>query len=382
MCRPEVKILTRKALAPTVADRSGAERYDHRQRGVKGRSCIYILASLILCTAGFGQPSGPEAIYKTNCAVCHDATGVGRAPSRAVLQRTSPEIVLDSLEAGIMKQQGAKLTGAERSILAEYLTGKKFGTQTPMAGRCEGTPAKFQMEGPSWNGWGAGAANLRFQPNPGISPSQVSRLKLKWAFGFPNSGSASAQPSIVGNRVFVSNTNRHVYSLDGRTGCYYWDYEATAGVRTAPTVVALPGQEQRHVVFFGDQRARAYAVDAETGKLLWKVVVDDSPYSMITGALKYYQGRLFVSISAGEDGQTLNPKYACCKSRGAVASLDAAGGRLLWKTYTTDEPSLQGKNKAGAEQWDRRVPLSGLLRRSTPSVASSMLAPATTTPRP
>jgi hypothetical protein len=35
-------------------------------------------------------------------------------------------------------------------------------------------------------------ANSRFQPKPGLSAAQVVRLKLKWAFGFPNRDSAYA----------------------------------------------------------------------------------------------------------------------------------------------------------------------------------------------
>jgi polyvinyl alcohol dehydrogenase (cytochrome) len=306
---------------------------------------------LMLAPLGFSQSPDPEALYKANCAVCHDATGTGRAPSRAVLQRNSPEIIVDALEAGIMKQQGEKLSAAERRSLAEFLTGKKLGTATPMSGLCEGTPPAFHMDGPAWNGWGASEANLRYQPDPGIAVEQIGKLKLKWAFGFPNTGVSFGQPSIVGGRVFVASANRHVYSIDARTGCYYWDYEATSGVRTAPTVAALPGEPRRFAVFFGDARARAYAVDAESGKLIWKVVVDDGPYERITGAPTHYKGRLFVPISSTEDGQTLNPKYACCISRGAVAALDAATGRLLWKTYTVDEPKLQGKNSAGAGSW-------------------------------
>lgn len=316
------------------------------------RPFALLLAPWMLSTAAFAQVPDPEALYKTHCAMCHDVTGASRAPSRAVLERTSPEIILDSLETGIMKLQGTKLPLPERRVLAEYLTGKKLGTQVKMAGRCEGSPSAFRLDGPSWNGWGAGETNLRFQPDPGIKPAQLGSLKLKWAFGFPNTGVAYGQPSVAGGRVFVASSNRHVYALDARSGCYYWDYEATAAVRTAPTVAALPG-EPRRLVLFADQRARAYAVDADTGKLIWKVVVDDGPYSQVTGAPTYHAARLYVPISAGpEDGQTLNPKYACCKARGAMAALDAATGKLLWKTpVIAEEPTLRGKNSAGAEQW-------------------------------
>ena len=43
-----------------------------------------------------------------------------------------------------------------------------------------------------------------------------------------------------------------------------------------------------------------------------------------------------------------NPKYQCCTFRGSLASLDAASGKLTWKTFTIpDPPTATKKNSAG-----------------------------------
>jgi polyvinyl alcohol dehydrogenase (cytochrome) len=202
--------------------------------------------------------------------------------------------------------------------------------------------------GPAWNGWGADASNSRFQSTPaaGLTAEQVPRLKLKWAFGFPGVKSVLGQPSIVAGRVFLGVDTGTVYSLDAATGCPYWSFQADAGVRTAITIDA------RAVAYFGDLRANAYALDASSGKMLWKVHVDEHSSARITGGTKVFDGRVYVPVASGEEGAGVNPNYACCTFRGSVVALDAATGRQLWKTYTIAEgPKPTGKNSNGVQRW-------------------------------
>src|SRR6185369_2997697 len=157
----------------------------------------------------------------------------------------------------------------------------------------------------SWNGWGAGGANTRFQDqkNAGIAPADVPKLKLKWAFGFPGVKSVYGQPSVVAGRVFVGVDTGAVYSLDAATGCVYWMFQADSGVRTAVSIDRVgTGQAARYAAFFGDGKANAYAVDATTGQQVWKVHVEDHASARITGATKVFEGRVYVPVSSGEEG--------------------------------------------------------------------------------
>ncbi len=305
-----------------------------------------MLRYTLLCTAvAFAQAPDGERLYKAHCAVCHEAGGVTRVPTRTALSRMPPEIILDSLEAGIMKPQGQSLQAVERRVLAEFLSGHKLGERVPMGGACEGSPPPLRPGPGDWIGWGAGTANLRFQPSAGFDAAQVGHLKLKWAFGFSGAFAAAAQPAVAGGRVFVANTNRHVYSLDMQTGCYWWDFEATAGIRTGITISAAG------VAYFADQRAGVYSLDAATGRLLWKTIADDQPASRVTGTPTLYEGRLYVPLVAAEEGQAMNPKYECCRAHGGMVALDAATGRPVWKTFTTAEAKPQGKTADGVQTW-------------------------------
>jgi len=225
-----------------------------------------------------------------------------------------------------------------------------FAQSTPESNRCS-APPRFDLSGPSWNGWGPDSSNARFQSAPAakIPADQVSRLKLKWAFGFPGAKAVLGAPVIAGGRVFLGVDTGIVYSLNAGTGCLNWSFRADAGVRSAVTVEHVA---ERYVAYFGDLKANAYALDAATGEMLWKVHVDDHPRALITAAPKVFEGRVYVPVASGEEGAGVNPNYPCCTFRGSVVALDAATGRQIWKTFTiADEPQQVGKNSNGAARW-------------------------------
>jgi len=308
--------------------------------------------AMLLSAAAFAADPDGAALYKQRCSMCHDASGETRAPAPAALRQMSPENIVKSLESGLMKEQGAAMTVAEKRTLAEFLAGKSVGqSQTAKTGMCPDTKSAFSPVGESWNGWSPDLANTRFQPK-GLTADQVPRLKLKWAFGFAGTFVANGQPTVVGGRIFVPSANRNLYSLDAGTGCQYWSFEAQAPVRTAVAVATVKGETTRHIAFFGDQRGNAYAVDASNGELLWRTHIDDHSHAKIVGALQYFDGRVFVPLTAGEEGPAMNPKYECCSARGGLIALDARTGKQLWKTYTIEEtPHVVGKTSAGTNIW-------------------------------
>jgi polyvinyl alcohol dehydrogenase (cytochrome) len=217
-----------------------------------------------------------------------------------------------------------------------------------MTGLCPGGAKPFHLENADWNGWGVDATNTRYQPAPGLTPDQVPKLKVKWAFGFPDTTMAYAQPAVAGGRVFVGSGSGKVYSLDAATGCTYWAYDAGMAVRSAVNIGKLP--DGRYAAFFGDLSAAMHAVDASTGKLLWKTRVDDHPVARITGAPVFYEGRVYVPVSSIEEASAMSPTYECCKFRGSVVALDASSGKQIWKSYSVTDPARPTKKtKAGVQ---------------------------------
>ncbi len=102
-------------------------------------------------------------------------------------------------------------------------------------------------------------------------------------------------------------------------------------------------------MLFGDRKANAYAVDADTGKQVWMTKLDSHPSAAVTGAPAPYDGHVYVPIQGvGEEGQGIHAAKGCCTFRGSVSSLDIDSGKVLWKTYTVpDEPRPRGTSTAG-----------------------------------
>ncbi|HKE87042.1 MAG TPA: PQQ-binding-like beta-propeller repeat protein [Vicinamibacterales bacterium] len=315
-----------------------------------------ILSAAIIAgasTLAFAQAPDGADLYKRTCAQCHD-TGANRAPSRDVFQAMPAERVLAAMETGSMITMANNRTAAERRAIAEFVTGKSLSnplvTTPATAAMCKAKEAFNPNAGPRWTGWGQNTSNTRFQDAGGaaIAASDVPRLKLKWAFGFPGDLQSYAQATIAGGRVFVGSWGGKVYSLSASTGCIHWFYDARSGVRSAVSVARVGG---RDLAFFGDGTATIHAVDAATGQLVWKTDVEEFPVGRITGSPTVYNGRLYVGVASGEEASGAVPTYECCRFRGSVVALDAATGRQIWKTYTVEEPKPQKKNAVGTQLW-------------------------------
>src|SRR6185369_10726019 len=125
--------------------------------------------------------------------------------------------------------------------VAEIISGRRLGTgasgeASSMPNRCKSNPPlEADAKRPAWNGWGADVQNSRFQSASaaGLTAADIPKLKLKWAFGLPNSTSAYAQPSLMFGRVYVGADTGYIYALDAATGCVHWSFNAGHAVRTA-----------------------------------------------------------------------------------------------------------------------------------------------------
>lgn len=321
------------------------------------------LFSLLMCSNARGQSSDGQLLFIEHCQSCHHPGNRANAPLPSVLSEMSKESILAALQDGKMKSQGLRLTPTERVAVAEFLARV---SPEPMGkpNRCTASAktengASWPREG-TWNGWGVDNVNSRFQPAAaaGLVSEDIPRLKLRWAFGFPNVTTVLGQPAIVGGRLYFGSQGGTVFSLDALSGCTHWTIRVSADVRTAVTASADGG-----VLYFGDTQANFYAVNAATGNVLWKRQLDGHPYALITGSPKLSDGRLYVPVSSLEEVAAGNPDYECCTFRGSVVALRASDGKQMWKTHT-----IRGRAKPTGRSPSRR-PLWG------PSGAAVWLSP-------
>ena len=247
------------------------------------------LTSAATLTQSVSQSLSPELrsrgeeIYKSACATCHD-NPQGRTPGRNAIAITrSPDYLLRVLNDGVMRVQASALSADDKVALVAYLVNAMPGSGSDIdlnANRCTNPPRPLALNGPSWSSWGGnGTVNVRHHPGGGITASNVARLKLNWAFAFP--GGASSPPTVAGSRLFLPSMGGVVFSLDARTGCTHWAIDVGTPART-PIAIGKAGNAL--AAFFGDNKGRVHAVDAETGKELWTAHVETHPMTRLTGA--------------------------------------------------------------------------------------------------
>jgi polyvinyl alcohol dehydrogenase (cytochrome) len=235
-----------------------------------------LLAAVVLVAATLAQQpsrrSGTESgfgVFQTRCMSCHgNPAAAERAPDPSTLRQYSPERIYAALTNGVMKVHAQSLTDEEKRRVSEFMSGRPLGSAEAgdaknMPNHCPGNPQLSDPSAaPAWNGWGVDASNSRFQnaKAAGLTADQVPRLKLKWAFGYPNGVSASGQPAIVAGRVFVGTDIGYVYSLDAASGCVYWSFKAQGLVRNAITIGPVKNHgSAKYAAYFGDAHSNVYA---------------------------------------------------------------------------------------------------------------------------
>jgi polyvinyl alcohol dehydrogenase (cytochrome) len=290
-------------------------------------------------------------LFQKHCAGCHQSTAGanGRIPQVSVLKTMTPAAIQKTLDSGVMKTQAAALSADERLRIASLI-----GTAVTLERKREEITNLCQnratgiSQSTAWASWGGNLGNTRFQASKdaGIDAQDVPRLTLKWAFAFPDTSTMRSQPAVSGGRVFAGGQDGSVFALNAATGCVYWTTVVQSQVRSGITVGETGGNT---VIFFGDSAGYVYALDANSGKQLWKMRPDDHAASTVTATPVYYQGRLYVGSASREETMAVAAAYPCCTFRGSESALDAATGKVLWKRYTIAElAKAQPKTKGGA----------------------------------
>ena len=97
------------------------------------------------------------AVFQTQCTACHGNPNVDRAPSPTAIREMSPERIYNALTTGLMKDQGEKLSDADRRGVAEFMSGRPLGSSQlgdakNMPNQCRNNPALSDpARGASWN---------------------------------------------------------------------------------------------------------------------------------------------------------------------------------------------------------------------------------------
>jgi polyvinyl alcohol dehydrogenase (cytochrome) len=296
-----------------------------------------------------GASDDMAALYKTTCAICHEVPET-KAPPTDTLRRLPAAQILMAMELVKMQPQAAGLRPEQRVGLSKWLAAEEDAKRDAwIAASACSSRATLQVPVTGRQNWGLGQHNRREALGATIARGDVGRLELQWSIALPAVNSMRSQPVVAGDTVFLGSKGTHLLALDRHSGCVRWSFAAEAPVHTALTLGQTP--DGVATLFFADEMAAVYAVDAASGRLRWQQRVKWFPTSIVSGPITHHGGRLYVPISSFEVAAAGLPTHECCRSHGGIAALDATSGAAVWRFDTTPHAARTTVNRDGVQMW-------------------------------
>ena len=220
--------------------------------------------------------------------------------------------------------------------------GSAFAGAPAAAGAVGQPPPEWAANAGSWPAHNYDLSNTRATVQSPITAQTVSQLKVKWRFPIKGSGEFgvfSSTPIVLNGTVYFQDLNSNVYALDRSTGALKWRHTFNKP-SVGPNGVAFGNGR-----IYGATETNAFALDAQTGKLLWtsrKLIRNDTEGVDMTPQL--YDDTVLISTIPGN-----TKSFYKGNGDGIVWALDAATGKPKW-TFNTiaDGAKLFGDPKVNS----------------------------------
>jgi len=198
---------------------------------------------------------------------------------------------------------------------------------------------RANQEPQNWLSYSGGTMSQRHSALKQITPENAKDLTLKWVFQTRTLDKQENTPLVVDGVMYTIQSPNDVIALDAATGKTIWTYLH----KPAPgTVNPCCGNLTRGVAILGDKLflaaldAQMIAINAKTGKELWKTEVADykQQYAMTVAPI-VVKDKVISGVAGGEHG-----------IRGFISAYDVNTGKEVWKFNT-----VPGPGEAGYETW-------------------------------
>jgi alcohol dehydrogenase (cytochrome c) len=198
--------------------------------------------------------------------------------------------------------------------------------------------------------YGMGYSGDRFSPLTQINKDNVSKLVPVWAYSLADLQGGEDFPVVKDGVIYVTTHNTTV-AVDAKTGKQIWrvihDYPPEALRVVCCGIVNRGAAIYQGTIIRALMDDRLIALDAKTGKEIWQVKSPDPATSAngyaMTGAPLIVDGVVIVGVAGAE-----------FSNRGFIEGYDAMTGKHLWRTYT-----IPAKGEPGSETWEGDSELTG-----------------------
>jgi PQQ-dependent dehydrogenase (methanol/ethanol family) len=187
----------------------------------------------------------------------------------------------------------------------------------------------------NWATWGGDYAGTRYSTLTEINKDTAKNLQPIWTFSTGALRGHEGGPLVVDGLIYIHTGYPHkIYALNQATQSVVWEYQYAADKDTDQTQVigVMCCDVVNRGLAYGDGKvfiaqgdATLLALDAKTGKLVWKIKNGDTKKGETnTNAPLVVKDKVITGISGGEYGV-----------RGFLAAYNIKDGSLAWKAYST-----------------------------------------------
>jgi quinohemoprotein ethanol dehydrogenase len=184
-----------------------------------------------------------------------------------------------------------------------------------------------EKDGRHWPAFGRTFSETHYSPLDQINAGTLPRLGLAWSLDL-DVGNSISVPLAVDGVIYLGAGHGVVHAVDARTGRLLWRHDAKAPeaagqkLRVAWGIRGLAFWDDK--VYAGTSDGRLIALNAKDGTVTWSVqTVDPKDGATITGAPRVFDGKVIIGFAGGDFGAL----------RGYVTAYDAQTGAQRWRFY-------------------------------------------------
>jgi quinohemoprotein ethanol dehydrogenase len=221
----------------------------------------------------------------------------------------------------------------------------------PSPAPSEGATARYldSSNGDDWPGYGRTFGEQHYSPLTQINQRTIGRLSLAWWMDLESTENSVTQPIAVDGVLYFANGHSIVHAVDAASGKLLWRFDPkvseVAGFRLRLAYGSRGIAWWNGKIYTGTQDGRLIAVDAKSGTAVWSVqTLEKNMEADINGPPRVFDGKVIIGF-AGD----------VFANRGYVTTYDAETGKKLWRFYTVPgDPAKGFENKAmeaAAKTW-------------------------------
>jgi quinohemoprotein ethanol dehydrogenase len=199
--------------------------------------------------------------------------------------------------------------------------------------------------GSDWPSHGGDSNETNFSRLTEIDSQTVGRLGLLWSLDLPGEVSLEATPLAIDGVLYFTGSYDAVYAVNAATGKILWKFDPQVWKHSSwkmrfPFSVSRGVAYDHGRIFAATLDGRLLALDAKSGRLLWSVqTVPLNSVHTITGAPRVFDGKVIIGNGGADFG-----------TRGYVTAYYQRTGAQIWRFYATPGSPQENRGDPAMER--------------------------------